>query len=57
MCDLSISLHIFKICILGTFLYICLKDMHPDNVHTHLCETYIYLYTYVKYVQTGHSVH
>ena len=45
MCGLGISLHIY------------LKDMHPDNVHTHLYETYVYLHIYVKYMHTGHSVY
>ena len=40
---------ILKIWILCTLLHICLKDMHPDNVNTHLCETYVYyLDIYVK---------
>ena len=28
---------------LATLLHICLKHMHPDHVHTHLCEAYVYL--------------
>ena len=39
---------ILKIWILGTLLHICQKEMHPDNVHTHLCETYVSLNIYVK---------
>ena len=39
---------ILKICILATLLHICLKDTHPDNVHTHLRETDVYLDIYVK---------
>ena len=36
MCGLGISLHIYLKDILCTLLHICLKHMHPDNVHTHL---------------------
>ena len=41
-------IRMLKIGILCTLLHICLKDMHPDNVQTHLCETYVYLDIYVK---------
>ena len=32
-----------RLCMLATLLHICLKHMHPDHVHTHLCEAYVYL--------------
>ena len=44
---------ILKIWILATLLHICLKHMHPDNVHTHLCQTYVHLHIYVKYLFTS----
>ena len=50
-------IYILKICILATLPHICLKDMHPDNVQIHLCETYVYLDIYVKKVHAGHSVY
>ena len=57
MCGLGISLHIYLKDILCTLLHVCLQDIRPDNVHTHLAETYVYLDIYVKQVHTGHSVY